>query len=579
MNRLFRARTWYVLTGILLALYASVSLLGGRSVGVTVFGNLVQQALLVLAVVFLVPPIFSTRGRERAFWLLLTLGALLWCLSQLEWVIHEVFLRTEVPDVSWGDILLFFHPVPWIAALLLWPAPARADDEEKQYTLDFSILLLWAIYLYVFLILAWQLPSAQHLANAGKSYTLLFLAQNLTVLALAGGLFARARGAWRHMFRNLTLAGAAYILCSWMIHYQVFGYEYYTGCLYDLPLVFSICMTGSVGLLAREEASDFEHDATAVPSSGRWAAVLAALALVSMPAMALWSAFFSDAPRTVSAFRIGVTLIALPFVALLFLLKQRLLNQRLQRMLDEAEESLHRQQGLQDRLVESGKMAALGQLVAGIAHEINNPLTAILGYSEILESAPGPPEKAQDLGRKIAMQARRTKRHVESMLSFARRSPSHKSVFDVTAMLRSLLTVHKGDIAGRTVTIEEHLAEALPGVFGDSNQLLQVFVHLMNNGIEAMQEAGGGTLEVSTAQENGEILVTFSDSGPGISEPEKVFDPFYTTKAPGKGAGLGLSTCYGIVVEHGGTIACENRTGGGASFLIRLPAAKVNLPR
>jgi signal transduction histidine kinase len=575
--KFMKPRTWYIFTGLVLGAYAVVSALLGRSQGVTVFGNLVQQSLLVVVVILLASPLRASRSRDRAFWALMSLGAALWAVSQVEWVAHEVFLRTPVPDVAWADILLFFHPVPWIAALLVQAFPyARQQDEQEQYTLDFAILLLWSIYLYVFMILAWQLPAVQHLARAGKSYSVLYLIENLTTLVLAGGLFARSRGRWRTIYRNLILAEAAYVLCSGMIHYRLLGYEYYTGCLYDLPLVAAICLTGSLGIIAHEETTTPADVTSAAPSRGKWATVLAALALVSMPTLALWSVLYGDVPREVATFRMNVTLLALPFVALLFLQKQRLLNRQLQTMLQTSEASLLREQQLRDRLVESGKLAALGQLVAGIAHEINNPLTAIVGYADILETGLRPAGEAQELGKKLGVQAKRTKHLVESMLNFARQTPLDKTWLDVNSILQSVMTLQKGDVAGRKVAIRGTLADNLPPVSGNSNQLLQVFVHLINNARDAMEDIGGGSLDIVTRAEDGNVLIEFSDTGPGVPEPDRVFDAFYTTKHIGSGPGLGLSTCYGIIAEHGGTISCQNRASGhGATFLIRLPGRKV----
>jgi two-component system, NtrC family, sensor kinase len=126
--------------------------------------------------------------------------------------------------------------------------------------------------------------------------------------------------------------------------------------------------------------------------------------------------------------------------------------------------------------------------------------------------------------------------------------------------------------------IEQHLESVLPGVRGDSNQLMQVFFNIINNALDAMAEQGGGVLTIRTQRDRANVVVLFSDSGPGVREPHRVFDPFYTTKPVGKGTGLGLSICYGIVQEHGGNIRCYNGQTKGAVFRVELPAVLAALP-
>jgi two-component system NtrC family sensor kinase len=160
---------------------------------------------------------------------------------------------------------------------------------------------------------------------------------------------------------------------------------------------------------------------------------------------------------------------------------------------------------------------------------------------------------------------------VANLLSFAKQSPAAKTPVNLNTLLEHAMQLCEGDVKNKNIQITSALASDLPLVFGDSNHLLQVFLHVIHNAVDALQEVGGGLLHVATRCENEFAVVEVSDTGPGIKEPEKIFEPFYTTKPVGKGAGLGLSACYGIVQEHGGTITCYNRPGGGASFVITLP--------
>ncbi|MFY9529331.1 MAG: ATP-binding protein, partial [Candidatus Acidiferrales bacterium] len=234
---------------------------------------------------------------------------------------------------------------------------------------------------------------------------------------------------------------------------------------------------------------------------------------------------------------------------------------------------------LQTQLVHSEKLASLGQLAAGAAHEINNPLTAILGYSDMLIEEGTASERSRSLGEKIREQARRTKDLVTNLLSFARQVPAEKQLLDLNTVLTGAVQLRTLDLRDKNIRIEMKNPTVLPAVRGDPNQLLQVIYHIISNAVDAMEAVGGGVLAIRAMRERSNVVVEFSDSGPGIREPEKVFDPFYTTKPVGKGTGLGLSICYGILQEHGGQISCSNRPEGGCTFRIELPAVLALFPQ
>jgi two-component system NtrC family sensor kinase len=229
-------------------------------------------------------------------------------------------------------------------------------------------------------------------------------------------------------------------------------------------------------------------------------------------------------------------------------------------------------------MVQSEKLVSLGQLAAGAAHEINNPLTAILGYSDLLAEDQALPERARGTATKIRDQARRTKNLVQNLLSFARQAPMERTLLDINTVVSNAVQLRALDLHGGGSRIEMQLESVLPGVRGDNNQLMQVFFNIISNGLEAMNEAGDGVLTIRTLRDRGSVVVLFSDTGPGIREPHRVFDPFYTTKPIGKGTGLGLSICYGIVQEHGGKIFCYNGQQRGAVFRVELPAVLAALP-
>ena len=230
---------------------------------------------------------------------------------------------------------------------------------------------------------------------------------------------------------------------------------------------------------------------------------------------------------------------------------------------------------LRAKLVHAEKMAAVGQLVSGVAHEVNNPLTAILGFTDLLMENPELPESARRDLRVILQEAQRTKQIVQNLLSFARQMPPQRQPVQLNSILQRTVHLRSYDFISHGVQVVERLDDALPNVIGDSHQLQQVFLNILNNAYDAVREtARSSRIEITSAAADAFVEISFRDNGPGIAEPEKIFDPFFTTKDIGKGTGLGLSICYGIVREHGGEIVCHNNPDSeGATFVVRLPIA------
>ena len=230
---------------------------------------------------------------------------------------------------------------------------------------------------------------------------------------------------------------------------------------------------------------------------------------------------------------------------------------------------------LQSKLMHTEKMAALGQLVSGVAHEVNNPLAAIVGFTDLLLENPQVPEGAKEELRVILQEAQRTRIIVQNLLSFARQMPAQREPVQVNAVLRQTLKLRAYDFSNHGVELVERYEENLPVVVGDPHQLQQVFLNILNNAYDAIQETRRpGKIEVLTMQRANELEILIRDNGPGILQPERIFDPFFTTKEVGKGTGLGLSICYGIVRAHHGEItARNNQDGAGCTFLVRLPVA------
>jgi PAS domain S-box-containing protein len=229
----------------------------------------------------------------------------------------------------------------------------------------------------------------------------------------------------------------------------------------------------------------------------------------------------------------------------------------------------------QEQLLHSEKLAAVGQLISGVAHELNNPLTAILGYSQLLTSCGQVGPQGLEYSEKLYKQAQRTHRIVQNLLSFSRQHKPERVPVRLNQILEDTLALRDYDLRMSNIRLHLDLAEDLPSTLADPHQLQQVFLNLVNNAVDAILEASAnGDLWVRTAHERGKFVVEFVDSGAGVKDASRVFDPFYTTKPVGKGTGLGLSICYGIITEHGGQIRVRNAPGKGACFTIELPSLR-----
>ena len=234
---------------------------------------------------------------------------------------------------------------------------------------------------------------------------------------------------------------------------------------------------------------------------------------------------------------------------------------------------------MQAKLAHAERMATIGRLVSGVAHEVNNPLAAILGFTDLLLENPQVPENAREDLQIILQETQRTKDIVQDLLSFARQRPVKRELAHINSILRQTTKLRSYDFVSHGVEVVEDYDENLPPVMGDAQQLQQVFLNLLNNAYDATEESGRrGNIHLQTRHRRDWVEVIIRDNGTGISDVERIFDPFFTTKQTGKGTGLGLSICYGIVRAHGGEIQCWNNADSeGSTFSIRIPIAAQNL--
>lgn len=520
----------------------------------------------------------SPYRRRNAFWMLLALGCTLWLAGILVRTYGQLVVHQDEYVPFYLDLLFFLHTVPFMAALALAPHARKMRETLRFGLLDLLLLSILWLYVYIFAAMPWKTvwpDSALFNSRDVGSY----MVENLVVAIGFGFLFFRAKGAWRTIYGHIFGATSLYIVGYVLAVMAVRNPGIYNGSLVRLPALAAFVWLGITGIVAHDLAFEPEPAPTPTRRNTQWPVRLAMFGVLAALVLAAWDVFVSGAPAPVVRFRLVVTLVTLFVGTSLVFLRQHMVYQERTGLVHELWESLENVKRLQTHFVQSEKLASLGQLAAGAAHEINNPLTAILGYADVLTVENPRNTRPHALGEKIREQARRTKDLVTNLLSFARQVPAEKQLLDLNTVLTGAVQLRNLDLREKNIRIELESRSVLPAIRGDPNQLLQVFYHLISNAVDAMETAGGGILMIRTLRERGNVVIEFSDTGPGMLDPEKVFDPFYTTKPVGKGTGLGLSICYGVMQEHGGTILGFNRPEGGCTFRLELPAVLALFPQ
>jgi two-component system NtrC family sensor kinase len=283
---------------------------------------------------------------------------------------------------------------------------------------------------------------------------------------------------------------------------------------------------------------------------------------------------FSSSP--IFVFRLEITLVTIFLLTLLLSIKQLLLTTTLIGTLQRLSDTYSSTSRFMDQLTQNERLASLGALVAHVAKQIKNAMAVIRDLVLRVTSPPDSAPAIRSMAGKIGQYAQRTDDLVENMLRFAQETPFQLAPVDVRSLIESALHLSRIAKFPQIFVVMEQ-EPATPFVLADSSQLLHVFLQIISNAIDALEDAGGGGLKISLRASHQGLRIEFADSGKGIAEPARVFEPFYTTKPVGKGTGLGLSTCYGILQQHGGEIFCANREDSGAIFTVLIPLAPAAL--
>jgi signal transduction histidine kinase len=568
----FQRYRWFVLAGAIALAFAVVSLALPRGPLLTAIFDLGYFFLTFAVLIAMAANARSEQGASRRFWTLMASGTLLWTFNQAAWIYFEVWRHIAFPDPSFVDLFLFLHLVPMIAAIGLRPHRSEAGQNLRVEALDFLLLVVWWVFLYAFIVFPSQYVSL-NVAQYDRSFGPLYSVES-GMLVLVLGIAARgAAGGWKQIYLNLMAACASYALVSELLDLATSRGTYYSGSLYDVGLMSAMAWFMATALTVRQ----WRPEPAPPKGQDKWGATvlrLAMLAMLSLPLLGFWAFRWDHSPAPDRTFRLFAVLGTMLVMGAFVFMRQYIQDGALIQLLQQSRHSFENEQRLQSHLVQREKLASLGQLVAGAAHEIDHPLTAIMEYSEKLWSSQRLTKDQDALVRKIVNQSQRTRELIASLLSFAQQSSGEKQMVDLGMLLQRSVQMRELQRHDQRIRIESAMESVLPKVWGDGHQLFQAFVQIVENALDALEEAGGGVLRVSAVLNGEEVIVQFSDSGPGIKEPHRVFDPFYTTKPIGKGTGLGLSAVYGVVQDHHGQITCLNKPEGGALFLLRLPVAK-----
>jgi signal transduction histidine kinase len=536
-------------------------------------GDLVPLAVLGAAAYVSLQNSIDSQGHTRLFWGLITASLAMWWFNLGCWAVYEVVLQRPISDPFPGDIVLFLHIVPMMAAVALRPTDLDGNDGRFLNTLNVLILLSWWLVVYAFFVF----PD-EYLVTTIPVYTmrwdLLYVIEGMILVGLSASAYLASSGPWRKLYAGVFAGSFLYTFASEAMNSAIARNAYQTGGLYDIPFLAALLTFLAVSLMGRKLIADKVPLPAVAVRRGVIMPMFAQLALLSLPVLGYAALFLSHDLMYLRRVRFGVAMGGVAVLAFFLFLKQYLLDQRLVELLNRSRQSFDNLERLQGRAILQAKLASLGELVALAASELEYPLSAILESSDRMSASGNLTVEQLANAQKIGQQARRTRELVSDLLSFAQQTPGEKIPLELKPLLQRAVQMEGFKLENRNISLLVENMDGVPRVLGNSNQLLQAFVQIVENAVDALQDIGGGKLQIAVWRDEEDVIVQFADSGPGLQNPGRVFDPFYTTKPVGKGTGLGLSATYGVVQDHKGQITCFNRPEGGAVFEIRLPAFK-----
>ncbi len=571
----------YVGAGYIL-LYAVLSVLTGQRV--VALGDLAQLVPPLAYAAFTFTLARRCRGQVRTFWNLNAIHGVTWAIGQAVWTYYDL-ARGGGPVISPTDPLFFVSSIPLAAALYGRPERDRPRWLFDIVLLDLVLIALFSAFVYIYFVVSIAITDGNEQLYH-TNLTQLLNARNLALAVWAIWVWRTAPSpAWRRMLGvyaiglSLTFAGG--------IVYDIVDQNgiYVPGALWDLSWMLPYVVMGLAAAVAYDEKL-FEP-AEEAPALARLPVVsLIAIALfVAIPAIDEIARRLLDASESTRMLRTRLALAMMIPFGVVVVVREFLSRRALLRAGQELVST-------REQLVQKEKLAAVGQLVLGVAHELNNPLQGVLGYAELMLAGRPSAGETEEL-RAIRDNANRAAGIVRNLMTFAGRTTSARGWQQINRVVRDAVAVREPHLQTAGIDLRLDVADRLPLVYVDHARLEDVLVNLIQNAEAAIASRREGKTRASVPQRaRGEIVITtrwqgdpdrilveVTDNGSGLRDEDlpRVFDPFFTTREVGQGRGLGLSVCYGIVREHGGQITARNAEVGGAVFTIELPVMAESL--
>ena len=546
-----------------------------------------DAAQLVPPIVFAVMSLVvagRSRAQVRTFWNLNAIHAVIWALGQMVWLYFDVF-RGGVPVVSPTDPIFFISSIPLAAALYGRPEHDRPRWLFDIVVLDVVLIALFAAFLYLYFVVSIQVTDGpQEVYN--RNLTQLLNARNLAIAIWGAWVWSTAPAGWKRMLGIYALGLLAAFFGGFVYDYLEHTSGYVGGGLADLSWMVPFLLMSLAAARAFDQQL-FEPADEAPPLSRTPMVSLIGIALlVAIPPIdELARRIFVVSPAAeIVRTRLALAMM-MPF-GVVVMVREFLSRKALVRAGEELVTT-------REQLTQKEKLAAVGQLVSGVAHELNNPLQGVLGYAELMLAGRGSESESEEL-RAIRDNANRAAGIVRNLLTFAGRDSTTRAWQQINNIVRDAVAMREPHLQSNGIDLRVEVAERLPLVYVDASRLADVLVNMIQNAEAAIvaRRSGDAPKSVVPVRARGEIVITtgwkgnpdrilveVADNGSGLRDEDlnRVFDPFFTTREVGSGPGLGLSVCYGIVREHGGEITARNRDTGGAAFTIELPVMAVSL--
>jgi diguanylate cyclase (GGDEF)-like protein len=343
------ARAWIIIVCLLVSAHVLISVFAPHGFALTAFGDILQSALLGAATVAFFWNAKNASAKARFFWALMGFGLAMWLISQGMWTYFEIYLRQETPNPFVGDVILFLHIVPMMAAVAIQPHVQQDDRAIRAGTLDFALLFTWWLFLYLFFVIPWQYVHPVE-SIYGRSFDLLYVSEELVLAAGLVLVWRRSRGIWRSIYFHLCVATLIYCLGSLAASEAIDLHIYFTGSLFDIPLVAGMAWFLRIGFLLRE--SQFQKIEVDAPGQGYgiWKARLAMVAVLVTPLIMTWAQFGGNVPAEVRTYRLVLTAAVMFVMGALVFLKQHLLDQELLSLLRLSRHNLDEMCRLKDEL-------------------------------------------------------------------------------------------------------------------------------------------------------------------------------------------------------------------------------------